>query len=83
MSECDHCGGHVSPGFDASNRCESCGRRNAVERATLPLAVGIDDSEIVALRADVARLGKELKALKTAQILLSRRSTETGPSCDF
>lgn len=26
LSTCNHCGGHIPLGPDASNRCESCGR---------------------------------------------------------
>ena len=61
LSICDHCGGHVSLGHEASNRCTGCGRRNAVEHDPLPPVAGIDDSELVALRAEVARLKKEVE----------------------
>ena len=48
---------------DASNLCNGCGR-HVFECAILPPVSGIDDSEPVALRAEVARLREENEALK-------------------
>ena len=63
LSVCDYCGGHISLGPCSLSRCESCGL-GVIERDPLPPVGGIDDSEIVSLRAEVARLRKENEALK-------------------
>ena len=63
LSICTYCGGHISLGPCSLNRCESCGL-GVIERDPLPPVGGIDDSELVALRAEVAKLRKENEALK-------------------
>ena len=63
LSVCDYCGGHIPLGPDASNLCNGCGRSLYYMEAFPPVA-GIDDSELVALRAEVARLRKENETLK-------------------
>ena len=60
---CDYCGGHIPLGPCSLNRCESCGL-GVIERDPLPPVGGIDDSELVTLRAEVAKLRKENEALK-------------------
>jgi hypothetical protein len=45
------------------NRCESCGL-GVIERDPLPPVGGLADSELVALRKEVAKLRAENEALK-------------------
>lgn len=63
LSTCDYCGGHIPLGPDAPNLCNGCGR-HVFECATLPPIAGINDSELVALRAEVVSLRKENESLK-------------------
>ena len=63
LSICTFCGGHIPLGPDASNLCDGCGRSLYYMEAFPPVA-GIDDSELVALRQEVASLRKENETLK-------------------
>ena len=63
LSTCDYCGGHIPLGPCASNRCQECGRSLYCQES-LPPVSGVGDSEIVALRTEVAMLRKENEALK-------------------
>ena len=65
-SICTYCGGHIPLGPDASNLCNGCGRSLYYMEAFPPVA-GIDDSELVSLRAEVAKLRKENEALKKTE----------------
>ena len=63
LSICAFCGGHISLNPCSLNRCTGCGL-GVIERDPLPPVGGIGDSELVALRAEVASLREENEALK-------------------
>ena len=63
LSICSYCGGYIPLGPFASNCCVGCGRSRYCQEQLPPVA-GIDDSELVAMRTEVARLRKENEALK-------------------
>ena len=60
LSTCEHCGGHIPLGPDASNRCESCGL-GIFDAHADPFPAGHLGDYLLQLRAERSRYRKALE----------------------